>query len=103
MNKIFDPAEVVDWLTLPDGNSIVLVDRLGKGGVYAHEELARNVYLVDAKGNVRWQVRTDFDAQGGPFTRLHRNGDTITAYRWDGGTYSLDIKTGVAQPLLLER
>jgi hypothetical protein len=64
--------------------------------------MARNVSKSDAAGHVEWQVRSQFDAEGNPYTRLHyANG--VTAYRWDGGSYSIDLDTGSATPLVLER
>jgi hypothetical protein len=103
MINTLDETQITDRLDLVDGDAIVLLDRLGKGDVYEKEEQARNIFRVDATGHVRWQVRTDFDAEGNPFTGLNRQNDAITAYRWDGGRYSLDISNGVATPMMLER
>lgn len=89
-------------IDLPNGSTIVLIDRIGKGDQYNNEELARNIFKIDADGHVEWQVRSQFDAEGNPFTQLsYANG--VTAYRWDGGSYSIDLDTGEATPLALER
>jgi hypothetical protein len=103
MNQKFDPKEVSDQLELPSGEIIVLLDRLGKGGQYSKEEQARNVLRVDADGHVIWQVRSSFDAEGSPFTRLHTDAGGLVAYRWDGGSYTIDIGSGIATPRILER
>jgi hypothetical protein len=102
MTQTLKAADISSKIDLPNGSAIVLLDRLGKGDQYSKEELARNVFKIDADSRVEWQVRSQFDVEGNPFTRLHyANG--ITAYRWDGGSYSIDLDTGAATPLVLER
>ncbi len=102
MTQTLNAADISSKIDLPNGSAIVLLDRLGKGDQYSKEELARNVFKIDADGHVEWQVRSQFDDEGNPFTRLHyANG--VTAYRWDGGSYSVDLDTGAATPLVLER
>jgi len=102
MTDDFNAADISSKVDLPNGGAIVLLDRLGKGDQYSKEELARNVFRIDAEGQVEWRVRSQFDAEGNPFTRLHyANG--VTAYRWDGGSYSIDLDSGAATPLVLER
>ncbi|HZF42279.1 MAG TPA: hypothetical protein VEZ48_02600 [Sphingomonadaceae bacterium] len=102
MTDALNAADYSSRIDLPNGSAIVLLDRLGKGDRYSNEELARNVFKIDAAGHVEWQVRSQFDAEGNPYTRLHyANG--VTAYRWDGGSYSIDLDTGSATPLVLER
>ena len=103
MNQIFDPAEVSEYLEVPDGGRILLLDRLGKSAQYSKEELSRNVFRVDKNGRVIWQVSSNFDFEGSPFTRLHTEYHALTAYRWDGGSYVIDMATGVATPGVLER
>ncbi len=87
-------------LRLDCGDRIVLVDRLadcvGTGR-------ARNVQRIDSAGNVVWTIHSRFDSEGQPFTRLHLESGRLTAYRWDGGTYAVELDTGFATPLQLER
>lgn len=64
---------------------------------------ARNLVLLDRDGSVVWTVRSDFDQSGDPFTNVTLEGTAITAYRWDGGTYTIDADTGEATPRLLSR
>lgn len=102
MTKALETADISSKIELPNGSSIVLLDLFGKKHSYSKEQLARHVYKLNADGQVEWQVHSEFDAAGNPFTQLHYlNG--VTAYRWDGGSYSVDLETGAATPLLLER
>jgi hypothetical protein len=45
-----------------------------------------------------WQVHTDFDRRGDPFTGLVESDGQLQAYRWDGFVYDLDEATGKAVP-----
>ena len=103
MIKNLKDSEIAQQLDLPDGSAVVLLDRLAKGRRFSKEEQARNIFAVDANGNLLWQVHSRFDAEGNPFTKLHFENDTLTAYRWDGGSYQIDTQTGAATPLILER
>ncbi|KCZ89069.1 hypothetical protein [Hyphomonas jannaschiana] len=103
MIKNLKASEIAQQLDLPDGSAVVLLDRLAKGRRFSKEEQARNIFAVDANGNLLWQVHSCFDTEGTPFTKLHFENDTLTAYRWDGGSYQIDTQTGAATPLILER
>ncbi len=91
-----------------DGNKIILLDRLGMENLYGKIECARNIYLLDMYGATIWQVSSDFDFdfdfdfEGNPFTSLTLCDDGgIIAYRWDGGNYTINDKTGIATPVIL--
>jgi len=102
MNKIANLKDAAFQIDLPNGDKIVLLERLGMRGLFSKLERARNVFRVDSRGHVKWQIHSKFDADGGPFTQLRlENG--LTAYRWDGGTYGVDLDTGAAVPLVLDR
>jgi hypothetical protein len=102
MSEIVNLDDVASDVELPDCDRVILFDRLGKGDQFSKVEKARNVYRVDSLGRVKWQIRSQFDADGDPFTQLRlENG--LTAYRWDGATYGVDLDTGEAVPLVLER
>lgn len=103
MSEKVDFSDVCDRLDLPSGDAIIVLDRLGKSGQYSREDMARNVLLITADARIVWRVRSQFDSEGNPFTRLHREGGKLTAYRWDGGSYEIDIDTGFATPSVLER
>lgn len=96
-------ADIADKIILPNGEIVVLIDRLGKGDRYSKEDLSRNVFMINAEDQVLWQVHSNFDKYGEPFTRLHLGNGVLTAYRWDGGSYVIDIASGAATPLILER
>lgn len=89
---------------ISDGKKIIIIDRLGMEGLYGKTECARNIYLLDMHGATIWQVSSDFDSEGNPFTNmtLHDDG-SLTAYRWDGGNYIINDKTGFATPAVLMR
>lgn len=102
MTENMNPDEVKDQIGLDDG-AVVLLDRLGKSDRYSREDQARNVLRIGSDGCVKWRVRTNFDAEGSPFTKLNLENGRLTAYRWDGGTYGIDLETGEGVPLQLER
>lgn len=95
-------SKTLKKFNISDGNTIVLLERLGIENLYTRVEIARNIYLLDEHGETVWQVSSDFDSEGNPFTNmiLHRDG-SITAYRWDGGNYTVNAETGFATPATL--
>lgn len=101
MSKI-SHHDVSCQIDLPGGDQIVLLERLGMRERFSKVERARNVFRIDAEARVKWQIRSEFDADGGPFTQLRLEKE-LTAYRWDGATYKVDLNTGTATPLILER
>ncbi len=103
MTQHIDMQEVTKKIDLQDGSSVVLLDRLAKENIYGRLECARNIYLLDARGKVVWQVETNFDADSGPFTNIFADEAGIKGYRWDGGTYVIDIGNGRAIPVSLMR
>lgn len=88
---------------LGDGSSLVLLERLAKWEQYGKQECARNIYLLDSCGKVVWQVFSDFDDEGAPFTHISVGADGVSAYRWDGGTYAIDLLSGFASPGVFSR
>jgi len=88
-------------IDLPDGLSLVILDRLGKESIFGPIECARNIFLVDVTMKVVWQVHTDFDANSGPFTNIFLDENIVKGYRWDGGMYEIDLKNGKGIPTLL--
>ena len=102
MSNVMNLSDAASQIELPGGDRVVLFDRLGKSDQFSKVETARNVFRVDPNGRVKWQIRSQFDADGDPFTQLRlENG--LSAYRWDGATYSVDLDSGDATPLILER
>lgn len=98
-----DVKDIAKRVDLPDGRSVLLLDRLAKDRLYGRLECARNIYLVDQDGNLLWQIESAFDADSGPFTNVFADGAELKAYRWDGGTYVIDANTGRASPFQLEK
>jgi hypothetical protein len=102
MTKSIDHGIIKSQIELPDGGKVILLDMLARSGKYAKAEIARNIFRIEEDGAIKWQVHGDFDTEGSPYTRIVlENG--LSAYRWDGGTYSIDLETGKATPLRLER
>lgn len=83
-------------LSLSDGGSVVLVDMMGVPKTTPHDEVNRNIFCVDEKGNVRWQVETVAEpAERVPYTNIYfdeKGG--LFAYCWDGGEYAIDVDNG---------
>jgi hypothetical protein len=103
MNKHINLSEKSKQLNHLSGGHIVLIDRLGMQEKFGQLECARNIYLVDQNGAVMWQVNSDFDSDGGPFTNVLDDLGELKAYRWDGGMYKIDLNTGFAIPILLTK
>ncbi|MBU9834390.1 hypothetical protein ACE2AK_26270 [Rahnella perminowiae] len=91
--------QIVNELSVKDGNKVVLYDRLDMESIYGREQCARNVYLIDASAQVIWQVYSEYDSEGNPFTNISVDDlGNITAYRWDGGLYFINENIGFAKP-----
>lgn len=101
MNRYIDLSEKFRKLNHMSGGYVVLIDRLGMEEKFGPLECARNIYLVDQNGAIVWQVTSDFDSDGGPFTNVIDDLGELKAYRWDGGMYKLDLNTGFAIPISL--
>lgn len=101
MSSHIDLKDIAKKIDLPDGLSLVILDRLAKEDLLGSIECARNIFLIDAASKIVWQVHTDFDANGGPFTNVFLDGSVIKGYRWDGGMYEIDLKNGKGAPALL--
>ncbi len=100
MTNRIDVSKQAQSINLDDGHVIVLVDRLSHS---MSNNRAQNVFRIDKTGTVVWTSHSRFDSEGQPFTRLHLESGRLTAYRWDGGTYAVELDTGFATPLQLER
>jgi len=97
MNLPIDLPNIKQRVELADGSQIVLRDVLGRRDIEPLEK-SQNVFRVGLDGKVIWRIATDFDAEGNPFTQLTYEDDSLSAYRWDGFSYVVDVETGVAKP-----
>ena len=95
--------DVTKSLDLPNGSRVVLLDTLGKKEILGAIECARNIFLLDSSGLTLWQVSSDFDRDGDPFTNVVYENEELSAYRWDGGMYKIDMNSGKASPAILTR
>ena len=101
MRRSIDLSLVQIKINLHSGVMVVLLDRLAKEDVYGYLECAKNIFLTDSAGNVIWQVHTDFDSNSGSFTNIVVDGTGIKGYRWDGGSYEINLDSGKGTPELL--
>lgn len=99
-NEMATESALSQQVRLPNGDRIVLIDRLSDARTV---DRARNVHRIDGSGQIVWTISTRFDSEGNPFTQLHFAAGRLTAYRWDGGTYTVDMETGIAEPQQLDR
>ena len=70
MNRVIELNSISKVIPVSDLRSVVLLDRLGQEALYGLMECARNVFLIDDAGSVVWQVSSDFDSDGDPFTNI---------------------------------
>ena len=103
MTTKIDAQEITSQLNLRDGTRIVLLYRAEKKDRYSLQELNRNVFRLGGNDQIIWQIKSDFDAKGGRFTGIEYREGKVTAYRWDGYRYEIDLETGNARPLRLEK
>ncbi|WJY13388.1 hypothetical protein PCO82_12400 [Pectobacteriaceae bacterium CE90] len=93
---------ILSEVFLDDEKRVVVIDRLGMEEKYGKVECSQNIYFLDKDGRVIWRVSSDFDNEGNPFTGVTLiDGNSIEAYRWDGGCYSINKETGFATPKIL--
>ena len=89
-------------LSIDKKKKLVAFDRLGKGAILGKIECARNIYLMDNASSIIWQIKSDFDDEGNPFTNITQDPEgNFWAYRWDGGRYRINMETGFARPDIL--
>ncbi len=98
-----DLTAIKKKIELSGGVTLVLQDRLAKEDIYGQLECARNIFLVDATSKIVWQIQTEFDSDGGSFTNIFADVGGVKGYRWDGGVYEIDLKSGKAIPILLQK
>lgn len=103
MSKRVDEGLALKVVVISELLRVALIDRLGQEEVYGRIECARNIFLIDTEDNVVWQVSSDFDYDGGAFTNITFTEGRLQGFRWDGGMYDIDLKTGKAEPGLLMR
>jgi hypothetical protein len=95
MNTAIDLREILQSIDLADGGRIVLLDRLGKRDKYSEVVGDRNIFRLDNGGGVIWQVRSDHDNdQSGPFVSVIYKNGRLTAVRWIGLLYEINLETG---------
>ena len=100
MNSIYPQEESRLYIT--DSTCLMLLKREGlpENNGLSPEEFARNIWLLENEKEL-WQVRSDVDCKGLPFTWLNVTNSEYIAYRKDEevgyqGTWLLDMASGLA-------
>lgn len=63
-------TEMANELHFGDGSRVVVLELFGMENSYGKVECARNVYRLGKNEEPVWQVRSDFDSEGNPFTNI---------------------------------
>jgi hypothetical protein len=83
-------------IALPDARRIVLLEAPTDGS-WPKEECQSNIYCLDRADNVLWQVKAPkpkFDTDS--FVSIALEGDKLTASRFFGSEFEIDLVTGLA-------
>lgn len=88
---------IAQRIDLPDLSQAVLIDVGGEKDILA-SEYNSNVYRIDAKNNVIWQVSVPSSKMGrDSFVDAEFENGVLRANRFFGGEYIVDIATGTAE------
>lgn len=88
-------------LLLDDGSRIIARDEPEPAGVQPDHDYSNNVYRVSDQGELIWQIQAGDGTRGrAPFTgvAIDEHG-RVTAFRWDGDLFAVDVDTGQTQYL----
>ncbi|MFC7287290.1 hypothetical protein ACFQPC_04485 [Herminiimonas glaciei] len=81
---------------LTNGDSLVLIDMLGRAKAATWEDANRNVYRFDPSGRVIWRIASRSEADEKlPYTNIYFGElGELMAYCWDGDEYEINSDTG---------
>lgn len=98
MKKI-EKRKIKISLDLEGNDQVVLLDTLNALKSTTREDIERNIYRINMKGNIIWQV-SPYDAfSKSTFTNIYfSDNGKLLAYNFDGGEYEIDLETGKVQP-----
>lgn len=98
MRKLTEMQQQNIYQEVMVGNKkIILLDVLGLKNLSKHE-LNANIYCVDSSFEIIWQIDaepTKFEIDS--FTSIKMNQDGLSAKRFSGFKYKIDIATGKAE------
>ena len=78
-------------------NDVVLITTSGRRDL-PPDEHNQNVYCVDSEYNIVWQIHTPASSfENDAFIYLERKGTQLSAERFSGFEYVIDVKTGNAK------
>ena len=82
-------------LPLNDGGRVELIGMLDTSKTLSEDDIQRNVFRFDAKGNMIWQVGTYNAFPVSTFTNVYLDKENnLFGYNFDGCEYAIDIDTG---------
>lgn len=101
MIKNIDKKIINKAININNNLQLVLID--GSDVIFKKKqlEISRNIFMVNSSGEVIWRIYSKNDKFGDSFTNIYEKNGEFKAYRWDGGQYNIDIKTGFATPEIL--
>mgnify|MGYP000294519574 CR=1 FL=1 len=95
--------KIKNSILLGNGDSIVRINVSNKSDGWTNDESNYNIYCIDTKNNIIWQVKelktkpSGLFGEADPFYSLKKSDEgSILAYRFSGYEYSINAETGEA-------
>ena len=92
-------ARVYKKIVLSNGLMVVLIDA-PTNGTWPKADCYLNIYCVNSKNEIVWQITAPvpkFDTDS--FVSLELEGDTLSASRFFGAEFRVNIQTGIAEEI----
>lgn len=84
-----------ETINLGSGMKVVRLDYSGQNHL-TEDEHNFNVFCVGADGSILWKISSDLPEKRDSFVSIDFEDGTLTADRFFGGEYEVDMNTGVA-------
>ncbi|MDF7666471.1 hypothetical protein PT273_01165 [Orbaceae bacterium ESL0727] len=98
MINFIHSERIYKMITVNANSQLVLIDGFDPIFDGKPSEKSRNIFLINSKQEVIWRIFSKNDNFGDSFTNIYEENRQFKAYRWDGGQYDINIKTGEAIP-----
>jgi len=85
-----------ETISLDSGKKIIRLDYSGEDSL-SKEEHNFNVFCIDDDNNVIWRIESDSPEKRDSFVSIDLEGDKLTADRFFGGEYKVEVSTGIAE------
>jgi hypothetical protein len=97
--KRLDRSTFSKAVPLPDGSSVVLVDRLCADASFSDADVEKNIFRLSSNGDILWQVHGAKPIYPrSPFTNIWLDQDGgLKASSWDGVEYDIAVESGEAK------